>query len=517
MVAPLAGGGFHGGARTGAILDFVTSAGETIVVREGVSFTGAEGARANLVAETAAPGWAFDRVRADARARWAKILGRIEVSTEDAARADTFYTGLYRTMAGKSVMNDADGRYRDFRGETQRLRAPADAVYSSDSVWGTQWDLTPLWTLAFPEVASSFANSLLELQSRGGWVPQAPTNLRYSPIMVAQHQDALLASAATKHLAGVDPERAWAAVRHDLTTPGTSLADGQYAGDRNLAAYMAHGFVPDEEGPSSNTLEYAYDDSCAAALAGATGHAADAAMFDRRAASWRAQFDAASGYPRPRRADGAWVAAFDPRRFGTVGGWNGHGFVEGTAWTYSFWVPQDVPALVALVGRDRFNARLEAGFADGSVDLTNQPGLQSPFLFNYSGKPWLTQKWARAAADAYDTDPLHGWPGEEDEGQLTAYHTLLAMGQFEMDGGCAARPAYDLASPSFRRTTIHLANGHDFIIEAEGAPANVYIQSATWNGRPLDRPVLLHESIMQGGTLRYVLGPQPNIHWGVQP
>ena len=391
---------------------------------------------------------------------------------------------------------------------------PPTLVYSSDSVWGTQWDLTPLWTLAFPDVAASFANGLLELQTRGGWVPQAPVALRYSPVMVAQHQNALIVSAIAKHLPGIDAQRAYAAIHHDLTTPGTALPDGQYAGDRNLAAYVAHGYVPDGDGPTSNTLEYAYDDSCAAALAHMTGHARDAAMFARRAGSWRAQFDAATGYMRPRRADGSWVAPFNPTRFGTVGGWNGHGFVEGTAWTYSFWVPHDVAGLVALVGRDRFNARLEAGFADGSVDLTNQPGLQSPFLFNYGGKPWLTQKWARAAADAYDTDPLHGWPGEEDEGQLTAYHALLAMGLFEMDGGCAARPAYDLSSPSFRRIVVHLAGGRDLRIEAEGAPDSIYIQSATWNGRALTRPRLAHDEIVKGGTLRYVLGAQPNIHWG---
>ena len=266
--------------------------------------------------------------------------------------------------------------------------------------------------------------------------------------MVAQHQDALIVSALQKRLKGIDPARAYAAIRHDLTTPGVALPDGQYAGDRQLATYVAHGYVPDEAGPSSNTFEYAFDDYCLAELAAHTGHHADAAMFARRAGSWRNAIDPATGYARARLADGTWKTPFDPMLYGTVGGWNGRGFVEGTPWTYSFWVPQDIAGLIALTGRDRFNARLEAGFANGDVDLTNQPGLAAPFLFNYSGKPWLTQYWTRKViAENYDTSPLRGWRGEEDEGQLTAYFALLAMGLFEVDGGCNAKPWYDLTSP----------------------------------------------------------------------
>ena len=516
-MAPLTGT-FNGTAASGAVLDFATTDGEVVIVRSALSFVSQAGARANLAAETAGPGWNFDRVVADARAAWAKYLGAIDVSDENPARADLFYTALYRTAAGKSVLNDADGQYRASDGTVGRVTAPADAVYSSDSQWGTQWDLTPLWTLAEPRVAVSMANSLLTLADKGGWVPQAPVNLRYSPIMVAQHQNALIVAAVQKRLPGVDPVHAYRAIRHDLMTPGTPLADGQFAGDRNLAPYLAHGYVPDEAGPSSNTLEYAYDDFCAGQLARRVGARADAAMFAKRAASWRNQIDPATGFMRPRRADGSWAAPFDPKLFGTVGGWNGHGFVEGTAWMYSFWVPQDVPGLAAAIGRARFNDRLEAGFADGSVDLTNQPGLQSPFLFNYSGKPWLTQKWVRAAADAYDTSPYRGWPGEEDEGQLTAYYALLAMGLFEMDGGCRVRPVYDLAAPSFRRITIHLdpafyAAGNNVVIETEGD--GLYIQRAAWNGRPLSVPRLAHADLIRGGTLHYVLGPEPNKTWGV--
>ena len=520
-LAPLQGA-FAGGPRTGAVLDFHTKAGDQLVIRSAISFVDIAGARANLVAETAEPGWDFDAVVTAARAAWSGLLDKIDVSDENPARTATFYTALYRTFAGKSVMNDVDGRYRGADGQVASLGAAADAVYSSDAFWGTQWNLGPLWTLVAPQTAVSISNALLELQRNGGWIPAAPVNLRYSPIMVAQHQDEMIVASIQKGLKGIDPDAAYAAIRHDLTTPGTALPDGQYAGDRQLGAYVANGYVPADAGPTSNTLEYAYDDYCLAELAKRQHRTEDAVMFGRRAGSWRNQFDPETRFARPRRADGSFVKPFDPMAFGTIGGWNGTGFVEGSAWTYSFFVPHDVPGLIQLVGRDRFNARLEAGFRNGDVDLTNEPGLQSPFLFNYSGKPWLTQYWTRhIVAENYDTSPYRGWLGEEDEGQLTAYYVLLSLGLFEMDGGCALHPGYDLTSPAFRRAVVHLDARHyagrDLVIETEGAADDVYIQSVTFNGRPLTTPRIDHAALTAGGVLHFVLGPKPNERWGTKP
>lgn len=510
-------GEFSGTASSGAVLSFATTADEVVTARVGLSFVSAEGARANLAAETASTGWHFDRVVAEARAQWAGLLGRIEVSDENPGRTDMLYTALYRAFAGKSLMNDVSGDYIDAQGQRARLQAPADAVYSSDALWGTQWNLTPFWTLVTPEVAASFANSLMALQARGGWIPQAPTNLRYSPVMVAQHQNTLLVSGVLKRLPGFDGERIYAAIRHDLSTPGTELPDGQYAGNRQLGPYLQHGYVPHEAGPSSNTFEYAYDDHCASQLAGFLGKADDAALFERRAQSWRQQIDPADAYARPRGADGRFVP-YELSTYGTLGGWNGSGFVEGNAWTYSFWVPHDVAGLVQLMGRERFNERLERGFDEGRVDLANQPGLHAPFLFNHSGKPWLTQKWTRKiVAENFDTSPWRGWKGEEDEGQMTSYFVLLALGLFEIDGGCAKQPHYDLSSPAFRRIRLHLPGGKTLRIESEGRPGDVYLQSAHFNGRTLTRPAIAHDELVQGGVLRYLLGPQPNRRWGVGP
>ena len=365
------------------------------------------------------------------------------------------------------------------------------------------------------------ANSLLELADKGGWIPAAPVALKYAPIMGAQHQDALIVSLYQKGLAHFDVKKAYAAIRHDLTTPGEPKRDGGFAGNRQLASYLKYGYIADEDGPVSSTMEYSYDDWCLARFAKALGETKDAAYFEARSQNYRNVIDPKVGYVRRRHQNGSWVEPFDPFAYGTEGGWNGPGFMEGNAWIYTFWVPHDLPGLRGLLGGDEAANRLEEGFVKERVDLGNQPNLQAPFLFNYFGKPWLTQKYSRMVArDYYADTPYFGWKGEEDEGQLTSLYVLFSMGLFEMDGGCSENPAYDLSSPVFKKVTLHLDpayfQGRTFVIETENnSDENVYIQSAELDGVPLTKPSLPWTNIKKGGRLLYKLGPRPNYSWGV--
>jgi putative alpha-1,2-mannosidase len=166
------------------------------------------------------------------------------------------------------------------------------------------------------------------------------------------------------------------------------------------------------------------------------------------------------------------------------------------------------------MGRNRFNQRLEEGFEKQYVDLTNEPNLQAPWLFNYSGKPSLAQKYARFAfSDVFDTSPLNGWPGEEDEGQMGAYVVLAGIGLFDMEGGCSAEPSYQISGPAFSRVVLHLS-GRDFeIIAHNNSPRSVYIQSATLNGVPLREPRLRHSQLTHGGKLVLEMGTRPSRLW----
>lgn len=514
---------FDSSGRCGIVLNFATKPGQVVKARTALSFVSLEGARRNLAVELGPYGWSFDAVRAAARRSWNDLLGRVEVEGGTADQRRMFYTCLYRAYSAKSVLNDADGSYYDANHVLRHLAPPADAIYSSDALWGCQWTLFPLWTLVTPKVASSWVHFLLAAAANGGWIPEAPVNGGYSDVMGAQHQDSLIVSAYQKGIRDFDAQAAYRAIRHDLTTPGVATASGGFAGDKQLAPYMKYGYIPDELGTTSNTFEYAYDDWTLAEFARALGREADYRRFRARSMNYRNAIDPATRYARPRRADGTWVAPFDPHRFGTEGGWSGRGFMEGTPWIYTWFVPQDPAGLISILGKDRFNRRLQEGFEKGYVDLGNEPNLQAPFLFNYSGKPWLTQKYVHESLlRLYNPSPLSGWIGEEDEGQLSALYVMWSMGLFELDGGCYVKPYYDLTSPLFDRVIIHLDRhyygGRTFVIEAHrSAPGDIYIQSARLDGKPLNRAWITHAEIVRGGTLEFDLGPRPNRAWATGP
>ena len=275
--------------------------------------------------------------------------------------------------------------------------------------WGTQRDLTPLWTLLSPKQVNSWVNALLTLPDRSGWIPEAPAGLEYAPVMGAQYHNALIVSSYQREIRNFDAQKAWRAIRHNLTTPGATHPCGGYADNRLLGVYNQYGFVPDEDGAVSNTLEHAYDDCVAAQFTRALDKTADDGFVTKRPQNYRNIFDPTTKFMCRKHRDSTWLAGFDPFQFGTTGGWNGPGYMEGNAWLFTFFVPHDVPGLIGLLGRDLFNQRLGEGLEKDYVDFGNQPNLQTPFLFNYSGKSWLTQKYSRLVPEKfYNTSPYQG-------------------------------------------------------------------------------------------------------------
>jgi predicted alpha-1,2-mannosidase len=279
-------------------------------------------------------------------------------------------------------------------------------------------------------------------------------------------------------------------------------------------------------------LEYAYDDWCVAQFAKAIGNEDVYQQFIKRAANYKNVFDTSTKYIRMKHADGSWVKEWSPF---CCTSFNGPGYLEGNAWQYSFFNPHDVQGILNLMGRDEFNKRLEEGFrksvkfnfnADADLyDLVpinhgNQPNMQAAWLFNYSGKPWLTQHWSREIMNRYyGATPYHGWLGDEDEGQMGAWFVMSAMGLFETNGGASVKPFYEIGSPLFEKITIQLNPayypGKTFTIIAKGvSDVNRYVQSAQLDGKPLTRPWFYHADLVDGGSLVLQMGPKPNMHWG---
>jgi predicted alpha-1,2-mannosidase len=523
-------GKISGSGDMGVFLNYATTDGEVIELQTGISLVSIEQARLNLDTEMGPFGWDFDAVRAHARKTWNDLLSKIEVRGGAATDLMKFYTNMYRSYCARTIWSDVNGKYVDMYEKVQQLPDPNSPVYGCDAFWNTFWNLNQLWTLVTPDVANKWVKSLLEINDKGGWLPKGPTGIEYSSIMVAEHEIALIVSAYQKGIRNFDAEKAYAAMKHVQTEPGRPHEGGGHVGNRQLASYMKLGYVPVEKGPVSNTLEYAYDDWCVAQMAKALGKQDDWRYFMKRAGNYKNVFDPSVGYMRQKHQDGKWVAEFSP--------FSGRGFVEGNAWQYTYFAPHDVAGLVKLLGKEEFNRRLNDGmqksrasnfnatrdqFAQYPVNHGNQPNMEAAWLFNFSGEPWLTQKWSREIMERYyGTGPIDGYPGDEDQGQMGAWYVMSAMGLFEMNGGCATRPTYEIGSPIFDRIVIHLDKryypGGQFVIEAKNnSKKNVYIQSAMLNGKPLNKPWFYHSELVKGGSLVLQMGPEPNKNWGSAP
>jgi len=284
----------------------------------------------------------------------------------------------------------------------------------------------------------------------------------------------------------------------------------------------------------SVTLESSYDDWSVAQLAKALGKDADAAYFTKLAHNYQNVFNPAIGFMAPRSADGKWVADFDPKLGGGQGGRDY--FTEVNSWIYTFNVQHDVAGLIQLMGgRDAFNAKLDRLFveqygtskyqflgqfpdATGLVGLYaqgNEPSFHIPYLYNFSGQPWKTQRRVRQLMDVWYGDGPLGIPGDDDGGETSSWYVLSAVGFYPV---CPGSPVYEIGSPIFAKSTIRMSEGKDFTIIADHVSAqNKYIQSAELNGKPLNKPWFQQSDIAHGGTLVLKMGDRPNLHWGSAP
>lgn len=485
----------------------------TILVKVGTSFTSIDNARKNLEAEI--PSWSFEKVRETSSAIWNKTLGQIAVKGTDEKKKTQFYTALYTAHFLPRTFSDVDGSYPRFDTGAPVQKAEGFTYYCDFSMWDTYRAVHPLFTILKPTLNGDMMHSLVLKGQQGGWLPIFPMWNSYSSAMIGDHCIATIGDAIMKDIPGFDYEEAYKLMRKnafEANTDSASYVDGK--GRRAMQSYLKYNYIPLEDSvwqafhrreQVSRTLEYAFDDYVLSQVARKLGKTDDYKALIRRAENYRNVIDQETGYARGRYADGSWIEPFDPNK--------GASFIcEGTPYHYTWYAPQDVAGLMEQMGgKERFTNRLDTFFKDGYYWHGNEPGHHIAYLYAFAGEPWKTQYWVHNIIDTeYFTTP-DGLSGNDDAGQMSAWLVFSMAGFYPV---CPGMPYYVIGSPGFEEATITLENGKTFVIEAKGySEENIYIQSATLNGKPYDKSYIMHQDIMAGGKLSFVMGNTPNKEW----
>lgn len=496
----------------GAYISFKLKDGDAVQARVGTSFTSIEEARRNLEAEI--PGWNFDQVAAGARETWNATLGRIQIGGESPKRT-IFYTALYHSFLLPRMFSDVSGTYPEFAGSGRIETAKGFTYYCDYSIWDTFRALHPLLTILDPDREREMIQSLIAKGKQGGFLPIFPAWNSYTQEMIGDHAASVIGDAYLKGIHGFDIEEAYRLMRKNATELPASeelYKDGR--GRRALRSYLKYGYVPLEDPVQdafhrneqvSRTLEYAYDDFVVGEVAQALGKQGDAELFHRRAQNYRNVIDPTTGFARGRHTDGSWDSPFDPAGKYTY-------ITEGLPYQYTFFVLQDMPGLIQLVGgREAFIRKLDALFAGGYYDHGNEPSHHIAYLYDYADDAWKTQEQVHNQMENRYFNRPAGIAGNDDCGQISAWYVMSALGFYPVTPGT---PIYEIGTPLFDDATILLPNGKHFHVQAEGASqGKFYIQSAKLNGVPLTRAWIKHSEIISGGELTFEMSSHPNRNW----
>ena len=495
---------------------FAEFGGELVEVRVGTSFLSVDQARDNLRREI--PDWNFEAVRAKLHSAWSEKLSRLEVEGATDRERTRLYTALYHALLYPRVFSEYGRYYSAFDDRVHNGES-----YTAFSIWDTFRAENSLLTLFAPERIDGMIQALLQNFQEGGWMPKWP-NPSYTNIMIATHADSLVAEAIRKGFHGFDRDLAWKAVYKDAMTPPDGDTTRRwldreehtpYEARAGLTYYKQLGYIPTDkiDEAASRTLEDSYDDWCVAQIAKALSREEDYRFFLHRSLNDRNLFNPALGLMNGKTSDGRWApigGSQDTNENRSVSGWT-----EGDAWVYTWSPLHDQAGLIQLLGgRDAYGAKLDAHFSGGHNVHSNEPSHHYAYLYDFAGQPWKTQAKVREIAAAeYGYDP-GGLDGDDDCGQMSAWLLFSALGFYPVN---PASGEYMIGSPLYSRMSIKLQNGKTFRVTAENvSPANLYIQSATLDGKPLNHPVITWEQIQSGATLQFRMGPKPS-RWGSEP
>jgi len=507
------------------VLATVNATGSKLDLRYGISYISIEQAKANLEQEIAQKD--FTAVKAEAEQAWDKVLSKVQVRGWDEAKKRVFYTALYRTYERMVDINEHGQYYSAYDHQVHQSDEP---FYVDNWIWDTYIASHPLNMILDPEKDQAMIRSYIEMYRQTGWMPSFAVTFGDWPAMVGNHASAWMADAWAKGLRDFDVKAAYEGLRKN-SLEATLLPWRNGPPSELDDFYNEHGYFPalapgqpetvDRVDPNwekrqavSVTLENSFSDWCIAQLAEPAGKGEEKELFLKRAQFYHHVFRQDKGIVWPKDANGNWIEPYDPSLSGR------EYFTEVNAYTYNWHVKHDLAGLFQLMGGkavaeakldELFRADLglpkwkfwavqpDASGLVGQFVMGNEPSLHIPYLYNYLGSPWKTQKRIRMLLDTWFTDNVFGMPGDEDGGAMSAWVVFSMMGFFQMTPGV---PVYTIGSPSFEEVAIQLPNGKEFKVIAKGnSPQHVYVQRAALNGKELKELFFTHEQLMEGGVL----------------
>ncbi len=485
-----------------AALGFNPADGQELIVKVAISPVDIEGARKNMKAE--ASSWSFDNYVQSAHDTWQRELGRIDIEGADEQKT-IFYTGLYHVLMQPNTMSDVDGRYMTTNFEIAQM--PAGQTYHSTfSLWDTFRAAHPLYTMLVPSVAAQFVRDMILHHKTYGYLPIWDLWGQDNYCMIGNHAIPVLADAILAELPGIDVEEAYKAMVESSTRSHYNSP---------FEIWEKYGYMPQtlQDESVSITMEQSFDDACVAAVAKKLGRTDDYERFYKRSLFYRNLFDAETGFFRPKDETGAWIDGFDPLSYVQPC------FVEGNAWQYMWFVPQDPQGLIDLFGgKKEFLKKLDENFSltatSGEVNGNasgfvgqyahgNEPSHHTVYLYNFAGRPERTQELVeKVRSEFYRATPC-GYAGNDDCGQMSAWYIFSALGFYPFHAGSAE---YVIGTPLFTKAVLHLENGNDFVISAPNkTPERIHVKSVKLNGQPLKELSITNQQIMPGGKLEFVM------------
>jgi predicted alpha-1,2-mannosidase len=472
----------------------------------------------------------LDQTKQAAAKVWNKLLNRVLVEGGSDADKATFYSCLYRANLFPCKFYEYDSHGNPYYYGPNDGKIHEGYFYTDDGFWDTFRAQFPLSNILHPQMQGRYMKAILAVYKHLGWLPSWSFPAETGGVMIGNHAISLLADAWAKGIHSFNPDTALKAYFHEATNTG----HGRF-GRSGWKDYFTLGYVPYPEGgigATAKTLEYAYDDFCGYQLAKMTDNKFYEGVFCRQMYNYRNVFDSATDFVRGRDVNGRWDKNFNPFKWGGP-------FVEGNAWHYTWSVFQNIEDLIRLMGGDKkFIAKLDAVFeASDSVDAGtyghfihemremqqadmgqyaqgNEPIQHMAYLYNYAGAPWKTQQHVRAIMSQLYNATEDGYPGDEDEGEMSSWYVSSALGIYSV---CPGTDQYVIGSPVFRRAVITLESGKKFIIEAaHNSKSNIYIQGAVLNGKPYSHNWITYKDIINGGILHFEMGDQPAVQRGIK-